>query len=337
MTLRRTLVLAGLAVLAGTLLLPRTAVNPITPSIKVNRARVPLGSVFEITYSWSLEPSARRLEQDYLALARFVDNQEVTLFQDDHAPVPPSSAWQPGQTYSYTRTRFVPLYPYVGEVEVRMGLYPLPGRGERPVLKGEEADRGSREYAVGTIELRPRIEGVLLVYKEGWHRPEMLPDNPAVERTWTKREAVVAFRNPNFNSDKPTDVIVYLQGDTCVKCVPRDPTLTLSVGKSVGLRFRIDGPQVLLKKIRVKAADLGADEWTELRLAMDQSFVPKNLYPPLNDDARELGFSVHNLCVVDAAQAGSPEGVVDAVALGPAAPGPSSSPEGPRSGRRPRS
>jgi len=150
-----------------------------------------------------------------------------------------------------------------------------------------------------------------------------------VERTWTKREAVVAFRNPNFNSDKATDVIVYLQGDTCVKCVPRDPTLTLSVGKSVGLRFRIDGPQVLLKKIRVKAADLGADEWTDLRLAMDQSFVPKNLYPPLNDDARELGFSVHNLCVVDAAQAGSPEGVVDAVALGPAGPGPSSSPEGP--------
>jgi hypothetical protein len=314
MTLRRALMLTVLAVLTGALLLRPVEVNPITPSIQVSRTRVPLGSALEITYTWSLEPGARRLEQDYIALVHFVDDQDVTLFDDDHAPVPPSSAWEPGQNYTYRRTAFVPLFPYTGEVEVRMGLYPLPGRGERPVLKG--VDRGSREYAVGKLEFRPQTENVYLYYKEGWYNPEKLPENPTVERQWTKKEAVVAFRNPNFKLPEPTDVIVYLRGDTCVKCFPKDPTLTVSVGNSVGRRFLIDGPQVRLWKIRVRAKDLGTDEWTDLRLTMDQSFVPRDLYPPLNNDDRQLGFSVYNLSVSDAALAGSPEGVLDAVPLG---------------------
>jgi len=53
---------------------------------------------------------------------------------------------------------------------------------------------------------------------------------------------------------------------------------------------------------------------------MNQSFVPKNLEPPINDDDRELGFNVYHLYVADAAQAGQVEGVTDAVALAPAAP-----------------
>ena len=51
---------------------------------------------------------------------------------------------------------------------------------------------------------------------------------------------------------------------------------------------------------------------------MNESFVPKNLSPPLNNDDRELGFNVYHLYVADAAQAGSVDGVTDAVAIAPA-------------------
>jgi hypothetical protein len=88
----------------------------------------------------------------------------------------------------------------------------------------------------------------------------------------------------------------------------------------VGLRFPIESPEVFLKKIHVKAEDLGNDEWVDVRLSMNQSFVPKNLTPPLNNDDRELGLLVYHLYVTDVASAGTPEGVVDAVALGPAEP-----------------
>jgi hypothetical protein len=320
MTFRSTWGLALVAALGGALLLPACSrrkpaeVNPIVPSIKVNRVKAPLGSALEITYTWALEPGAKKLGQDYRALVHFLDNHGVMLFEDDHAPVPPPTTWEPGRTYSYTRTRFVPVYPYVGDVEVRMGLYPYPGRGERPTLKGE--DRGFREYKVATIELLPQTENVFLIYKEGWHNPETHPENPSIERTWTKKGALVSFKNPK------KDVIVYLEGDTCVKCFPQTPELTVSVGNNMGLRFPIEGPQVLLKKFRVKAADLGDEEWVDLRLAMNQSFVPKNMTPPLNNDDRELGFNVYHLFVVDAELAGSPEGVVDAVALAPRPPSP---------------
>ena len=318
MTFRRTWGLALVASLAGVLLLPAcnrrkaAEVNPIVPSIKVNRVKAPLGSALEITYTWTVEPGAKKLDQNYWALVHFLDNHEVMLFSDDHQPEPSPSTWEPGKTYSYTRTRFVPVYPYVGEVEVRMGLYPHPGRGERPALKGE--DRGFREYKVATLELLPQTENIFLVYKEGWHNPETHPENPSVERTWTKKEALVSFKNPK------KDVIVYLEGDTCVKCFTATPEMTVTVGNGVGLRFPIEGPQVYMKKIRVKAADLGTDEWVDLRLSMNESFVPKNLNPPLNNDDRELGFNVYHLTVADAGLVGPAEGIVDAVALAPVAP-----------------
>jgi hypothetical protein len=315
MTVRRTwgsilaIALIGATVLPACNRRKRAEVNPIVPSIKVNRTKAPLGSALEITYTWTVEPGAKKLDQNYWAFVHFLDNQDVMLFGDDHQPEPPPSTWEPGKTYSYTHTRFVPIYPYVGEVEVRMGLYPSPGRGERVPLKGE--DKGFREYKVAALELLPQTENIFLVYKEGWHNPETHPDNPSVERTWTKKEALVSFKNPK------RDVIVYLEGDTCVKCFKGQPELTVAVGDRVGLRVPIEGPEVHLRKIKVAGADLGDGEWVDLRLSMNESFVPKSLEPPLNNDDRELGFNVYHLYVADAAQVGAVEGVTDAVALAP--------------------
>ena len=216
MTTRRTLGVALAATLTGALVLPACSrskpveVNPIVPSIEVSAERAPLGSALEITYTWTVEPGAKKLDQDYRAMVHFLDTHEVMLFEDDHTPVPPPSEWEPGETYSYTRTRFIPVYPYVGEVEVRMGLYPYPGRGERPALKGD--DRGFREYNVATMELLPQTENIFLVYKEGWHNPETHPENPGIERTWTKGEALVSFKNPR------KDVVVYGRRHRIVDC-----------------------------------------------------------------------------------------------------------------------
>ncbi len=318
MTLRRTWGLALVAALSGISFLPACSrrkpveVNPIVPSIKVNRTKVPLGSAIEVTYTWTVEPGAKKLDQDYDAFIHFLDSHEVVLFADSHAPIPPTSTWEPGHTYSYTLTHFVPVYPYVGDVEVRVGLFPTHGRRERPALKGDDA--GFHEYRVAKLEFVPQTENIFMVYKQGWHNPETQPENPSVERTWTKKDALVSFKNPK------KDVIVYLQADTCVKCFPKTPELTVSVGNNVGLRFPIDGPQVYLKKIRVKAADLGSEEWVDLHLSMNQSFVPKNLNPPMNDDDRELGLDVYHLYVAEADQMGQPPDVVDAVPLGPATP-----------------
>src|SRR4029453_12808885 len=216
---------AGAAVaLAGASLLPacsrgkKAEGNPIGPSLTGSRPKAPLGSAGEITYTWTVEPGAKKVPENYRAFVGFSDPHGVMLFEDDHVPTPPPSAWEPGKTYTYTRTKFIPIYPYVGEVDVRMGLYPYPSRGERLVLKG--ADAGMRAYRVAKMELLPQTENIFLVYKDGWHSPESSPQNPTLERTWTKRDAVVSFKNPK------KEMVVYVEAATTYKAFAQPPVLS---------------------------------------------------------------------------------------------------------------
>jgi hypothetical protein len=278
-------------------------VNDITASFAVNRARAPLGSVIEVTYTWTTGPGFKKLTQDYRALAHFLDAQKVLLFTDDHVPSPAPTSWEPNKTYTYQRTVFIPVYPYVGAVQAVMGLYPSSGKGERVAMKGQ--DVGLRAYKVGTMELLPQTDNIFLVYKEGWHNPESAPHNPSLERTWTKKDALVSFKNPR------KDIVVYVEADTNVKAFDAPPVLTLTVGDKVGATVTIENAEVFLKKVRVKAADLGTEEWVDLRLAMNQSFVPK-LKGVNTHDERELGIMVYHLYVGEADALGTVPQVVDA-------------------------
>ncbi len=299
---RRSWMAAGLLV-ATAAVLPACGrksaeVNSIVSSFSANRSKAPLGSAIEATYTFTVEPTAKKLTQDYRVFVQFLDSHKVILFTDDHLPAVPTSSWEPGNTYNWKRTVFIPVYPYVGDVQVVMGLYPAQGKGERPALKGE--DVGLRAYKAAKLEFLPQTENIFLVYKDGWHNPEAMPQNPAVERTWTKKEALVSFKNPK------KDVVVYLEADTCTKCYTTAPTLTVSVNNKVGTTVPIESAELFLKKIRVKAEDLGTEDWTDLRLSMNGSFVPKQLpevFPGATDD-RELGLLVYHLFVGDADRLG---------------------------------
>ncbi|HET7747337.1 MAG TPA: hypothetical protein VFM29_08550, partial [Vicinamibacteria bacterium] len=202
----------------------------------------------------------------------------------------------------YTRTVFIPVYPYVGDVDVRIGLFPA-GGGERVNLKGEDA--GLREFKVARMEVLPQTENIFLVYKEGWHNPESSPQNPSQERTWTKKDALVSFKNPK------KDIVIYLEADTNYKAFDVPPVLTVAVNNKTGLVVPIQDSEVFLKKIRVPAAELGQDEWVDLRLSMNQSFVPKLKGVNATDD-RELSLMVSKLYVGEADKLGEVKDVVTA-------------------------
>jgi hypothetical protein len=198
-----------------------------------------------------------------------------------------------------------------------MGLYPAQGKGERPALKGD--DVGLHAYKVAKMEFLPQTENIFLVYKDGWHNPEAMPQNPGVERTWTKKEALVSFKNPR------KDVVLYLEADTCTKCYPEPAVLTVSVNNKVGTKVPIETAELFLRKVKIKAEDLGAEDWVDLRLTMNQAFVPKQL-PELfknTTDDRELGLLVYHLFVGEADKLGEipADTVVQAAALEPAAAG----------------
>ena len=148
----------------------------------------------------------------------------------------PTSQWKPGQTVEYTRTVFVPNYPYIGEATIRLGLY-NPATGKRLTLNGQEVSR--QEYVVGKLNLLPQSENIFLIYKDGWHPAEVDADNdPLIEWQWTQKAATISFRNPK------RDATFYLEWDARTDLFnPPQQVTSRSAGQPVGdLRRRRQGP-----------------------------------------------------------------------------------------------
>ena len=252
-----------------------------TPSVSLVRTRVALGGALPVTYRFQVAPDAR-FDKDYRVLVHVLDANEELLWAEDHMPAVPTTAWKPGQTVEYTKTHFVPIYPYVGKAVMTVGLY-AEDTGERLTLAGQ--DTGQREYVVASLDLLPQTESVLMVFKEGWHPAERAADNPAVEWQWSKRDATWSFRNPRRNATFYLDYA----GDPTMFDSPQ--TVTLSLQDQVVDTFTIERPDEALRTIDLKAAQFGSDDMVQLRLSVDQTFVPA-LRTPGSGDSRELGIRV---------------------------------------------
>jgi len=283
----RYFLVAGLAALAAACGGKTETATPLaTPSVTVNHTRIPLGSPIEVTYRFQVAPSAR-FNKDYRVLVHFLDADEDLMWTDDHTPPEPTSRWKPGQTVEYTRTVFVPLYPYIGEATVAVGLY-APGTNERVPLAGETV--GQRAYRVARVRLQPQTDNIFLAYLDGWHPPENAADNQAVEWQWTRKEGVLRFRNPKRNA------VFYLHYDGQPSMFDAPQTVTVSLRDEVIDTFRVATPDEDIRKVAIKAAQFGPDDVAVIRIAVDKTFVPA-LVKPGSRDSRELGIRVFHAFV----------------------------------------
>ena len=283
----RSLLVAALAVMAtGCGGSADTAAPLATPSVSVNHTRVPLGSPIEVTYRFQVAPSAR-FDKDYRVLVHYLDADDELMWTDDHMPPQPTTSWKPGQTVEYTRTVFVPLYPYIGESAIAVGLY-APGSGDRAPLAGEAI--GQRAYRVARIRLQPQTDNVFLAFLDGWHGPEAAADNQSVEWQWTRKEGVVRFRNPKRNA------VFYLHYDGQPSMFDTPQTVTVSLGAEVIDTFQVSSPEEAIRKIAIKSAQFGPDDVVMIRIAVDKTFVPA-LAKPGSGDSRELGIRVFHAFV----------------------------------------
>jgi hypothetical protein len=258
-----------------------------TPSFSASRPRAPLGSPVEITYRFVVAQNATFAE-DYRVLAHFVDKNEELMWTDDHAPAIPTSKWSPGQTVEYRRTMFVPIYPYIGDAGVYMGLYSARNQQRLP-LTGE--DMGQRAYRVGTIQLLPQSESVFIIHKDGWHQPEVAPDNPAIEWQWTKKHGTLAFRNPK------RDVTFYLHFDGRPDLFAAPQQVAVQVNGVTVDTVAVDTRDEIIRKVPITAAQLGAGDMVDMKVAVDQTFIPAITPAAKSNDRRELGVRVFHTYV----------------------------------------
>jgi len=257
-----------------------------TPSVTVSRERAPAGAPVDITYRFEVAPDAR-FDADYRVMLHVVDSDEERMWDDDHDPPVPTSQWQPGQVVEYTRTVFVPIFPYIGQAGLHIGLY-APEGGRLP-LQGTHV--GQRAYNVGSIELLPQTENLFTVFRDGWHLAEVSGDNTLVEWQWTKKDATLAFKNPM------RDVTFYLDVDCPGGRYVGPQQVSVIVGGQTIEQFTLNPDERMLRRINMTAAQIGNEEVAEILISVDKTFIPAQIPQANSKDPRELGIRVFHAFV----------------------------------------
>lgn len=258
-----------------------------TPAFSASRARAALGSPLDLTYRFNVAANAPAFDRDYRVMVHFLDSDGELMWTDDHFPEVPTREWKPGQRIEYTRTMFVPVYPYMGQSTIRLGLYD-PETNERLPLAGESD--GQRGYTVGTLELLPASENVFIQFKEGWHNAEVSPDNAAVEWQWTKRVASLSLRNPG------RDATLFLHFDGRPDLVPGQQ-LTVKIGDQVIETYTLANTEEVIRRVPITAAQFGTAENVDIVLELNEAFVPAQTPAANSSDTRELGIRVFHVFV----------------------------------------
>lgn len=282
---------AVLAVLAVSLAACGPAEDTTPPvgtlQVSLSRSKVALGSPVEVTYKFTVAQNAPNLGARRV-FVHFLDADEELMWTDDHDPPVPTSTWKPGQRVQYTRTIFVPVFPYVGPAALQIGLYSTDDQRRLP-LAAEDA--GQRAYKVGTLDLLPQTENLPTLFKDGWHPAETAGTNATVEWQWTKKDATLAFKNPR------KDAVFYLEVDSPGAELHGPQAVQVKLAGQPVDQFALSPNEPQLRKIRLPADLLGAVEMAELQISVDKTFVPAVVNPSGSKDPRELGVRVFHAFV----------------------------------------
>ena len=253
------------------------------PTVTLNKDKAAIGSPLRITYKFEVAQNAV-IDGDHTVFLHVIEPDGEKLWQDDHTPAVPTSQWKPGQIIEYTRTIFVPNYPYIGDANIRIGLYSQK-TAQRLVLDAPEVSR--REYLVGRITLLPQSENVFLIYniKEGWHPAEVDPADPTREWQWTGKAATLSFANPK------RDATFYLEWDARTDLFDPPQQVTLKAGGETIATFTADSRERKLTTFPVTAAQFGTGDMADITIEVDRTFSGTG------NDPRELGLRVFHAFV----------------------------------------
>ena len=274
-------VLTALAVTAAACSEKEDTTPPVgSIDVSLSRPKVALGSPVEVTYKFTVASNAPNFGQRRV-FVHFLDADEELMWTDDHDPPTPSAEWKPGQTVEYTRTMFIPSYPYVGAAKIIAGMY-TPGNNER--LKFSNTDRGDRSYKVADFELLPQTENVFVIFKDGWHPAEVVTEGAGrTEWQWTKKESTIAFRNPK------RDVVLVLQVDNPAAGPNAAQQVMVNIGDQLLTTIPLSASAAPVLKFPVTAAQLGTGDMVEMKFTADKTFVPALESSMKSSDPRELG------------------------------------------------
>jgi hypothetical protein len=254
-----------------------------TPTVTVSTKTAAIGSPIEMKYQFAVAANAPAVNDDYWVFVHFVDSDGELMWTDDHEPPKPVRQWKPGETVEYTRTMFIPKFPYVGATRVEIGLF-SPASGERLAMTG--STRGQRSYEVGAFDMRLESDDLFVIFRDGWHATEVAGEGAGLAWQWSRKDATLTFPNPK------RDVELFLQLDQPVDAFSTPQQVEIKAGAAVVDQFPLPVGRIELRRIRLSSAQLGTADTVELTMSVDRTFVPATIPALKNNDPRELGVRV---------------------------------------------
>jgi hypothetical protein len=244
-------------------------------------ARVLTDNLFtDVTYRVRTSSSLAPIADDNRIVSIFAYHGRP-LLRDEYEPPVPTSRWEPGKEYTFTRRIYVPAF--IDEFD--------PGfRGKEKLdlavgLVSASDKNGGPGLVLFRQKLRvvPAAESPVIAYLSGWHDPEADPGNPDLRWRWTSKEARVAIDNPG------RDALLVLRGSSNPDAVPGQK-ITLSIEGMTLEKFTPDRGE-FERRYTVKKEWLGTGKDFELVIAVDKTFIPATVTPGSNDE-RELGVRI---------------------------------------------
>lgn len=235
----------------------------------------------DITYRWKTTREFQPMSQGLSVFVHFWSGNNM-LFQDDYIPDPPTTKWEPGKEYTFTRSIFIPKFidefdpQFKGEETLRLsiGLYsPFDRTGK---VKFQIHDENLKV-------LPPPPDTPEIVYENGWYDQENAPSSVLKRWRWTAGEARCLIDNPR------RDALLIIRGAVNKDAV-KDQKVIFKINDAVLEEF-IPPTDAFEKSYRLTKDMFGDKNEFRLTIATDKPFVPSKVYPNSKDE-RELGIQV---------------------------------------------
>jgi hypothetical protein len=252
-----------------------------TAWLTLDRLEVPFDGPLKMAYGFMVMEGAPVLEEGYRVFVHFRNLDGELLWEDDHELPVPVDQWVPGKTVNYTRTIFLPRLPYLGTVDVEMGVF-SPVTGERLRLATRGSSVSGRAYRLATFDIRAQTNPA--EFSDGWHGLEGGRGISSEEWRWSTSQTLLTFVNPE------ADAVLYLDIDQPV-ALSFPQQVEVHVGEILVDEFDLPAGRVL-REIDLRREVLGDAFTAEVRIAVDRVFVPREIEGLGSNDTRSLGVRV---------------------------------------------
>jgi len=273
--LRASIVLAGAWLVFASASCGRGGLYPVlraSPSVAIEPLSPLAGRPLVLRYRWGVDPAFTPPTVPLRAFVHFLLPDGRLAFTDDHEPAPPVALWQPGATYSYSRTVVLP--DRLQGLKVRVGFFSNKFPYKVRVLDPKSRRPSFPDVAEFAIADNPGLDEEAVAGGSGFQPWEQ--DGQALARVsrWMGSKASFTFLQ------RPEGVALFVQGYTERGRFQRDPLLALRVGEHEQTQLISNADRLVM---RLEVPGDGTARLVQGSVDMDQTFT---------DGGRELAFCV---------------------------------------------